>query len=461
MANADTVGRPRLTSSTTRQLSPGRSIGLVGAGQALESYDFLLFGLLSPFLGAQFFGSDPLSGTLNALAVYGVGFVARPFGALFFGWISDRVGRRPMMLLSVSIMALSSLLIGLMPTASVMGIWATVALVLLRIVQGLAFGIEAPLNGTYNVELGKRDRLGWYSGLIASWVQLGLLTASLVAFFTSLALGKETMGEWGWRIPFLVGGVLGLFVLVLRRGLPETLHEKDDEADDAPLRHARDAHETTITSSIEPEGAATEGGSRAMWRQIGRHWFSLLAAVFVVGGVQILNYALLTALPSYAQAVDSIDPTIAFGVTSGFGLIILILCPIAGRLADRWRFSRFYVVARWLLVPAIFLLLAYQGGNIGIYIAIVLVGAVVLSPNLAIFNPIGASLVPRQGRVTGSGIAYSVGVALFGGTASYLYVWLQSIGLVWVFCVYGATICLLSIFLYQAAVRRNGLYAGR
>jgi len=138
--------------------SPGRTIALVGAGQSLESYDFILFGSLAPFLGPQFFGDDPVSGTLNALAIYGVGFVFRPIGAVAFGWVADRVGRRPVMLLSVGVMALSALLMGLMPTMAVIGIWAPILLVILRVIlrviQGLAFGIEAPLNGTYNVEIG-------------------------------------------------------------------------------------------------------------------------------------------------------------------------------------------------------------------------------------------------------------------------------------------------------------------
>ena len=138
----------------------------------------------------------------------------------------------------------------------------------------------------------------------------------------------------------------------------------------------------------------------------------------------------------------------------------MILSPIFGRLADRWKVSRAFVVTRWILVPAIFLLLAYNGGNIGAYVAIMLIGAVVLAPSLSLFTPIGASLVPAHGRATGSGLAYSVGVALFGGTASFLFVWLTVHGLTWVFCLYGAAVCIASIFLYKAAIKRTGLYAG-
>ncbi len=452
MATTSSIERAGRTGPDAKQ-SPGKTIALVGAGQSLESSDFILFGSLSPFLGPQFFGDDPVSGTLNALAIYGVGFVFRPIGAVAFGWVADRVGRRPVMLFSVGIMALSALLMGIMPTMAVLGVWAPILLVALRIIQGLAFGIEAPLNGTYNVEIGKRDKMGRYAGLIYGWVQLGILVASLVAFFTSLAIGRDAMTEWGWRVPFLVGAVLGLLVFVLRRGLPETLHTVKAEP------------ESVVVGDNEavaaPSEATVEEGSRGMWRTIGRHWFALLATVFVVGGVQIMNYALVTALPSLVQSRDQVDPTIAFAVTSGFGVIIMVLTPIFGRLADRWRVSRTFVIARWAMVPSIFLLLAYGGGNIGAYIAIMLVGAVVLSPSLALFTPIGASLVPANGRATGTALAYSIGVALFGGTASFLFVWLNVQGLTWVFCVYGAVVCMISIVLYQAAVRRTGLYAGR
>lgn len=453
MATTSSMERASRRDPDAKQ-SPGRTIALVGAGQSLESYDFILFGSLAPFLGPQFFGDDPVSGTLNALAIYGVGFVFRPIGAVAFGWVADRVGRRPVMLLSVGVMALSALLMGLMPTMAVIGIWAPILLVILRVIQGLAFGIEAPLNGTYNVEIGKRDKMGRYAGLIYGWVQLGILVASLVAFFTSLAIGREAMTEWGWRVPFLVGGLLGLFVFVLRRGLPETLHEVKAEPESVVVGGG--AEETRTRTRAQDEDS-----SRGMWRTIGRHWLALLATVFVVGGVQIMNYALVTALPSLVQSRDQVDPTIAFAVTSGFGVIIMVLTPVFGRLADRWRVSRTFVVARWVLVPSIFLLLAYSGGNIGAYILIMLVGAVVLSPSLALFTPIGASLVPANGRATGTALAYSIGVALFGGTASFLFVWLNLLGLTWVFCLYGAVVCIISIVLYQAVVRRTGLYAGR
>lgn len=296
--------------------------------------------------------------------------------------------------------------------------------------------------------------MGRYAGLIYGWVQLGILVASLVAFFTSLAIGREAMTEWGWRVPFLVGGLLGLFVFVLRRGLPETLHEVKAEPESVVVGGG--AEETRTRTRAQDEDS-----SRGMWRTIGRHWLALLATVFVVGGVQIMNYALVTALPSLVQSRDQVDPTIAFAVTSGFGVIIMVLTPVFGRLADRWRVSRTFVLARWVLVPSIFLLLAYSGGNIGAYILIMLVGAVVLSPSLALFTPIGASLVPANGRATGTALAYSIGVALFGGTASFLFVWLNLLGLTWVFCLYGAVVCIISIVLYQAVVRRTGLYAGR
>ncbi|CAN5195982.1 MFS transporter [soil metagenome] len=441
-----------MASETTEKVTPAagekpqrnlKSIILVGSGQAVESYDFLLFGLMSPFIGAQFFAAadSAVTGTLNALAIYGVGFVFRPLGAALFGTIADRIGRRPVMLLSVAVMAIASIIIGLMPTAQSIGTGAVVILVLLRILQGLAFGVEAPLNATYNVELGKQDNLGKYAGIIQMFVQIGLLAASLVAFFTSLVLGTETMGEWGWRVPFVVGGILGLVVLVMRRGLPETLHEAKGE--------------TAVQAGSEPRRAGE------IWRQVWRYRIALLATIFVVGGVQILNYTLNVALPSVAQSQYKVEPTVAFAASSGFGIIILVLSPIFGRLADRWKVSRSFVVFRWILVPAAFLLLLYTGGSTAAFVVIMLVGAVLLAPSLALFNVIGASLVPAEGRTAGAGLAYSLGVAIFGGTASFVFVWAQINDLVWLFCVYGAVVALLSIVLYRWAVRSTGIHGGR
>lgn len=435
------------TSPSKKPISRFKSIVLVGSGQAVESYDFLLFGLMSPFLGAAFFtaaGDSPITGTLNALAIYGVGFIFRPLGAAVFGTLADRIGRRPVMLGSVAAMALASLLIGIMPTAEVIGVAAVVLLVLVRVVQGLAFGVEAPLNASYNVELGKQDSLGKFAGIIQMFVQIGLLAASLTAFFASLVLGAEAMAEWGWRVPFIIGGVLGLVVLYMRRELPETLHGPE-EPDEVAL-------ESTTAESAD---------SGDVWRQVWRHRVALLATVFVVGGVQILNYTINVALPSVAQSQYGVDPTTAFAATSAFGLIILVLSPVFGRLADRMNVSRAYVIFRWILVPTSFILLAYVGGSTVAFVLIMVVGAVLLAPSLALFNVIGASLLPKDGRTAGAGLAYSVGVALFGGTAAFVFAWAQLNDLTWLFCVYGAVVCLLSIVLYQWAKRTTGLYGGR
>jgi MHS family alpha-ketoglutarate permease-like MFS transporter len=444
--------RPLNAPSLERTRLRERPIVLVGLGQAMESYDFLLIGLLSPFLGAHFFsaaGQSPIVATLNALAVYGVGFMFRPLGAAIFGTLADRIGRKPIMLLSVGSMAASSLIIGLLPSVATIGVTALIVLVAVRIVQGLAFGVELPLNATYNVELGKRDKLGRYAGIIAAFIQAGLLTASVCAFLVSLALSKEAMQDWGWRVPFLLGAVFGVVVMVLRRKLPETLHDAK----------AEETEEIGNSAQYVATDAA-RSDSASIWRQAWKHRLALLTTVFVVGGVQILNYSLNVALPSIAQAQYGVPPTTAFAATIAFGLVILLLGPLVGLLSDRWKVSQVYVAGRWVLLPAPFLLLAYSGGSTAVFIVIMVVGALLLTPSLALFNVIGASLVPAEGRTAGAGLAYSIGVALFGGTASYLFIWAQIHGFTLLFCIYGSVICLLSIVLYKLTLRRTGLYAG-
>ncbi|MDO9395853.1 MAG: MFS transporter, partial [Herbiconiux sp.] len=219
--------------STTRDRTPfspqvRRGLFSLGLGNTLEWYDWMLFGLLSAFIGPNFFPSDnAVTATLGALSIFAVGFAFRPLGGIILGTLADKIGRRRVMLLSVGMIAVATLVIAVTPTYEQIGVWSGLILLLCRIVQGISTGIEAPLSTAHAVELAPAGREGMVAGIISVYVNLGILLASLVSFFCSLTLGSEVMGEWGWRIPFFVGAALGLVVLYLRRSLPETM--KADE----------------------------------------------------------------------------------------------------------------------------------------------------------------------------------------------------------------------------------------
>jgi MHS family alpha-ketoglutarate permease-like MFS transporter len=408
-----------------------RHILAVGGGQAIENYDWMLYGLVAAYLGPQFFpGEGVIQSTLSALAVFGVAFAARPLGAVVFGPLADRIGRKPMMLWSVGAMSVFSLLMGVLPTAEVLGVWSAVLLVLLRMLQGMSIGVEQPLLASYGLEMAKKGKEGWVAGLLQLYTQAGILLASLTAFVCVLIIGDEGMLNGGWRIPFIIGGVLGLGVLWLRRGLPETLDEEKVE-------HKR---------------------SRDVLKSVGRTPLAIIAIIFVVGGTQVINYGWTSGLPSTARAVFGESGVTVFGITSLLTLIIMIMAPIAGRIADHFGMGRTFVWTRLLSIPFVFILLAYAEPGVVAFALAMAGGAIILPFALAFFNAISASLVPAGSRVTAVGLGYALGVALFGGTASYLLVWLSSQNLYWVFPVYIATILLLGVALFLASVRRHGMH---
>ena len=423
-------GHPAPPITTRRAL-----LGL-GLGNTLEWYDWMIFGLLAALIGPQFFPSaDPVAATLSALAVFAVGFAVRPLGGVLLGTVADRIGRRRVMLFSVSVMAVTTLVIALLPTYSSIGVWAGVILLVCRLVQGASTGIEAPLSTSYAVELSPEGREGRAAGLMSFYVNLGILLASLVSFLSSLALGADAMLAWGWRIPFAFGALLGIVVFWLRRALPESLTEEDKTE------------------------AAEQGNT--IWGGIGKHWLGLLAIIFVVGATQAFNYAWNVGLPSLARGSFAEDPTKVFAITTGLALVLLIGSPITGRLADRYSLSKTFVITRLLAIPTIFLMLVYTKPGILGFAGVLLGGSVVLVLNMTLYNLVATSLMPKYCRATGVALGYGIAVALFGGTASYLIVWLQSEGLDWVFPVYVAVLSAISVVLYLVARRSSGTFCGK
>jgi MHS family alpha-ketoglutarate permease-like MFS transporter len=415
-----------------------RNLRALSWGHALEWYDWAIFGLLSVYLGAAFFPSDsPLASTLNALAVFAVGFVARPLGGVVLGFVADRFGRRKIMIFAIGAVALGSFVIGVLPDYKTIGVAAPIIVVTARLLQGLSAGVEAPLGTAYALEL-VPNRPGYVAGFFAFFNNLGNLLAPLSIFFISSLLGAEALAAFGWRIPFLLGGVFGLLVLWLRRTLPETLN----------------------TEAIRTVGGVPTP-QNSVWKDVRKYWLSVLAAIFIVGAIQAYNYTWIAGLPNLANGSFGEDPTAVFAVTTGMGIFLTLGALVLSRILDRFPLSRWFVVARVLAIPTIFLALLYSQPGIGTLAGVMFGGAIVLLLNMTIFVVVANSLLPQHIRGTALGLGYGLGVALFGGTASYLLLWLQSQGMMWIFPIYIATLCAISVVLYIVAKRRNGLFVGK
>lgn len=427
---------PSVVRKSRERLSPEARRGILGLGlgNTLEWYDWMIFGLLSSYIGPHFFPSaDPVTSTLDTLALFAVGFLFRPLGGVVLGTFADRIGRRKIMMLSITMMAISTLVIAVTPTYAQIGVWAPIILLLCRVVQGISTGVEAPLSVAHAVELVSDGREGFVAGIMSFFVNVGILLAPLVSFVVSANIGDGEMSEWGWRIPFIFGASFGFIILYLRRTLPETM--KEDELAEA------------TTGSV--------------WTGVRKSWFSVLAIIFVVGAVQAYNYAWNVGLPNTARSTMNEDPTIVFALTTALGLILVVGSLIIGRLLDGRAISKWFVVARLLVIPSVFLMLLYVEPGIGGFALVLLGGSVVLVLNMTLYNVVSTSLMPKSHRGAGTSLGYGLGVALFGGTASYLLVWFNSIGLDWAFPLYVAVLSALSVIFYLIAIRINGIHVGK
>lgn len=411
-----------------------RSMLGLGLGNTLEWYDWQVFGLLAATIGPHFFlGQSPLNATLNTLLIFAVGFVARPIGGILLGGIADKAGRKAIMLWSVGLMAGTTLVIGVMPGAATIGVAAPIILLVCRLLQGLSTGVEAPLSTAYGVEVMPVDKSGTAAGIISAFVNFGILLASLLNFGLGLWLGSAVMGDWGWRIPFWVGAAMGLVVLWLRRALPETLHEGDAEY---------------------------VGRTDRVWRGVFTRWRSLLAVVFIVGAAQALNYGWNVGLPNVARVGFGEDSTAVFGLTTVLALIMVVGSFYVGRWTDRWKLGRTFVIGRLLMIPSAFLLLLYTAPGLGTFATVLLLGAPVLLVNMTLYVVTSTSLFPKGVRAAGGGLGYGFAVAAFGGTASYLVLWLSTQGLSWLFPIYLAVLAAISVVLYIWARKREGVFCG-
>lgn len=196
---------------------------ITSVGSALEYYDFITYILLASYLSQVFFPeSDPIAGSLETLAVFAIAYIARPVGGLIFGHFGDKFGRKKVFLASILLMAASTFAIGLLPSYHAIGVLGAILLVVLRTIQGLSQGAELPGAITFIAEHASRTKRGSQLGLMMFGVALGAMLSTLVNLILHYNLDTAQFITWGWRIPFLIGGVLAIVGFYLRRSIPES-----------------------------------------------------------------------------------------------------------------------------------------------------------------------------------------------------------------------------------------------
>ncbi|MDV8070611.1 MFS transporter [Rhodococcus sp. IEGM 1366] len=404
------------TQSEDKQTTFGaqrRSLIAAGAGNALEWFDWNLYGIFSVYLAANAFRSDnPTSALLSTLAIFAVGFVARPIGGFVFGRLSDKIGRKNVMVATMCLLAAWSVAMAALPTYAAVGVWASAMLLIVRLVQGLAHGGEAGVSYTYAAELAPPARRGLWSSMPFVASTIGLMTATASAAILTGVFDADQMDSYGWRIGFAFGGLLGVFALWIRRSAVETevfLEEAETAEDsDSPVM---------TMSRREIAGIA-------------------LRIIMVSVGTNISFYAWVSFAPTNAIAQHDMHPTSAFVVSLlAQGLIVLLL-PFMGALSDRIGRKPFIFAQGTLMIA-----LAFPIANVvssapwTLFVALML-GQLVWACAGSIYPAVVAEQAPTRIRATIVGLVVSLSVAIFGGTAPYLNTWLTSIGKSSLFSVY-------------------------
>lgn len=377
-------------------------------GNVVEWYDFALYGYMAGILSGLFFpGENTTAALIATYGVFAAGFLMRPLGSAVFGWMGDTIGRSKTMLISVTMMALPTVALGCLPTYHTVGIWAPILLVLLRLVQGLSVGDEFSSSVTYLVETAPDNRRGFSGSWANTGSMVGMLLGSGIAAAVTGMMAPEVVRHWGWRLPFLMGGIIGGLSVMLRRRLPRSEHFE---------RHHNERPSTS------PLLQAFTTNRREM-----------IQAILFASAYGVTFYLPLVYLPEWLHDHTGLARGVALGINTAATALLLVLIPVSGRLSDRL-FHRTHFIAGAMLILAVLSLPLYIWFfDKGVPGAIVLqfVPVILLAVPLGTAPAMFVELFPATDRLSGYSVAYNLGVGVVGGATPMFATWLiQATGLI-------------------------------
>ncbi|MGK3141296.1 MFS transporter [Pantoea sp. C2G6] len=378
------------TSPMTTRARTG-AIFRVTSGNFLEQFDFFLFGFYATYIAHTFFpASSEFASLMMTFAVFGAGFLMRPLGAVVLGAYIDKVGRRKGLIVTLSIMAMGTFLIVLIPSYQSIGLWAPLLVLLGRLLQGFSAGAELGGVSVYLAEIATPGRKGFYTSWQSGSQQVAIMVAAALGFILNAVLAESAIREWGWRIPFLLGCLIVPFIFLLRRKLEETQEF-----------HNRRTH---------PE-------VKQVFRILLANWQVVIAGMLMVAMTTTAFYLITVYAPTFGKKVLMLSASDSLLVTLLVAVSNFIWLPIGGALSDRFG-RRPILIAMTLLAlatsyPALSLLAAAPGFSM-------MLGVLLwLSMIYGLYNgamiPALTEIMPAEVRVAGFSLAYSLATALFGG----------------------------------------------
>jgi MHS family proline/betaine transporter-like MFS transporter len=378
----------RSTGEALRALSAGC------VGNFVEWYDFAIYSYSVPIIATVFFPEgNRTAAILSAFALYGVAFLARPLGGVFWGNLGDRVGRRNTLAAIVLLMGGGTMLIGLLPTYAQVGLLAPTLLALLRLVQGFSGGGEFTGSTSFITEYAPEGSRGLYAAISATFTTLPSLLGGLTVLAFTAVMSDAAYASWGWRIPFLVGGPLALVGLWIRLRMEET----------PAFRR--------VQSTEHVEGVPV--------REAIRHHSREIVLVFAIASLSALGaYTLGAYFVTYLQEVVGLDPTTAILANFTAFFVTVPLVPLVGALGDRiGRKPLLFIGSVGFVVLSVpGYLLAGSGGLVTAILGQLLV-ALPWSFVVSAVVVTQVEIFPTRVRYSGASVGYNVAYMIFGGTA--------------------------------------------
>ncbi|WP_411092607.1 glycine betaine/L-proline transporter ProP [Streptomyces sp. 049-1] len=372
-----------------------RAVKAAALGNAMEWFDFGVYSYIAVTLGKVFFPSgNPTAQLLSTFGAFAAAFLVRPLGGMVFGPLGDRVGRQKVLALTMILMAAGTFAIGLIPSYATIGVWAPVLLLAARLVQGFSTGGEYAGASTFIAEYAPDKRRGF----LGSWLEFGTLAgyiggAGLVTLMTAL-LSDGDLTSWGWRIPFLIAGPMGIVGLYLRMRLEET---------------PAFAAEVAKAERKRPKVPLRE--------MVTGQWRALLLCVGLVLVFNVTDYMLLSYMPSYLTSELKYDETHGLLVVLAVMALMMIVQPFAGALTDR--VGRRPVIAAgcagFLLLSVPALLLIREGSLLAVGLGMAALGLLLVCFTASMPSALPA-LFPTRVRYGSLSIGFNISVSLFGGT---------------------------------------------
>jgi MFS transporter, MHS family, proline/betaine transporter len=391
--------------AATADAPPGvlrRAIGASAIGNATEWFDYGIYAYGVTYISAALFPGSTEEATLFALATFAISFLIRPLGGLFWGPMGDRLGRKSVLAMTILLMAGATLCVGLIPSYDSIGFWAPVLLIALRMIQGFSTGGEYGGAATFMAEYAPDRKRGFCGSFLEFGTLAGFSLGAFLMLSVSAVLSDAQMEAWGWRLPFLVAAPLGLIGMYLRSRMEDT----------------------PVFRELEQRGEKEEE-TRTQFRDLlARYWKPLLLLGGLVVALNVVNYTLLSYMPTYLQTEIGLSADAALIVPLVGMLSMMLFLPLAGALSDRvgrkplWWFS-----LTGLLVLAAPMYLLMGTGLAGAVIGFAVLGLLYV-PQLATISAMFPAMFPAHVRYAGMAIAYNVSTSLFGGTAPAANEWL-------------------------------------